>query len=109
VWEMSRRVRTAALAAPLLTALLAAAHAPPAAALAFAACGSGGFECAAQPVPLDRSGASGGKVTLSVARRAAAAQPAQSAVVALAGGPGQATLPIGAFIARAMAPALGAR
>jgi pimeloyl-ACP methyl ester carboxylesterase len=107
---MSRRPCQAALLAPLLTLAAAGASAPSAAALAFTPCESNpGFECAGVPVPLDRSGHLGGTITLSVARRAAAPAPSQSAVVALAGGPGQATLPLAGFIAKAMAPALGAR
>src|SRR4030088_1812699 len=107
---MSRRTLIAALAAPPLTAPPLAARAPEAAALAFAQCeASPGFECAALPVPLDRSGQIPGTITLSVERKAAAAAPAHSALVPLAGGPGQATLPLAAFIAKAVAPALGAR
>ena len=107
---MSRRTLIAALAAPLLTAALLAARAPEAAALAFAQCeASPGFECATLPVPLDRGGQIPGTITLSVERKAAAAAPAHSALVPLAGGPGQATLPLAAFIAKAVAPALGAR
>jgi pimeloyl-ACP methyl ester carboxylesterase len=107
---MSRRALKAALVAPLLTLALASARVPSAAALAFAPCaGSSGFECATLPVPLDRGGHIGGTITLSVARKAAAPTPAQSAVVALAGGPGQATLPLAGFIAKGVAPALGSR
>jgi pimeloyl-ACP methyl ester carboxylesterase len=61
------------------------------------------------PVPLDRSGGVAGTVGLSVERRSPAAGPSSVAVVALAGGPGQATLPLGRFIAEAMSPALGTR
>jgi len=60
-------------------------------------------------VPLDRTGALPGTVQLSVERRGAGAQPTRDAVVALAGGPGQATLPVGEFIAKAIAPALDTR
>jgi pimeloyl-ACP methyl ester carboxylesterase len=67
------------------------------------------FSCATLAVPLDRSGATPGTVTLSVQRKLAGAQPGRSAVLALAGGPGQATLPLGEFIAKAIAPALGSR
>ena len=107
---MSRRALNTALAAPLLTAVLVTARAPEAAALTFAQCeASPGFECAALPVPLDRGGRVPGTITLSVERKAAAAAPARSALVPLAGGPGQATLPLAAFIAKAIAPALGTR
>jgi pimeloyl-ACP methyl ester carboxylesterase len=108
---MPRRLRTAALAAPLVTAALAAAHASAAlAALPFAPCeNSPGFTCATLAVPLDRSGAVAGAVTLRVQRRASALVQARSALVPLAGGPGQAVLPLGPFIAKVMAPALETR
>jgi pimeloyl-ACP methyl ester carboxylesterase len=107
---MSRRALRAALAAALLTAGVAAVSPPSAAALAFAPCDrSPGFDCATLPVPLDRSGRIGGTITLRVQRRAAALGPAASAVIALAGGPGQATLPLADFITQTMSPALGAR
>ncbi|MGO9788481.1 MAG: alpha/beta fold hydrolase [Solirubrobacteraceae bacterium] len=61
------------------------------------------------PVPLDRAGAAPGTISLSVERRLAGAAPSRDAVVALAGGPGQAVLPLGEFIAQAIAPALGSR
>jgi pimeloyl-ACP methyl ester carboxylesterase len=106
---MPTRALKAALVAPLVTLALAGARAP-AAAAAFGTCQSSpGFECAALSVPLDRSGRTPGAITLSVERKMAGSAPARSAVLALAGGPGQATLPLGEFIAKAMAPALGSR
>ncbi len=60
-------------------------------------------------VPLDRSGALGGTVSLALERKLAGTAPARSAVVALAGGPGQAGLGLGEFIDTAMAPALTTR
>jgi pimeloyl-ACP methyl ester carboxylesterase len=60
-------------------------------------------------VPLERSGAVPGALTLSVERKLAGAAPSRDAVVALAGGPGQAALPLAAFIAKTIAPALGTR
>lgn len=60
-------------------------------------------------VPLDRGGTVPGTVSLSVERRSAVAGPSSVAVVALAGGPGQATLPLAPFIAQALAPALSTR
>ncbi len=67
------------------------------------------YTCASVPVPLDRSGAVPGTLSLSVARRMAGNAPASDAVVALAGGPGQAALPLAEFIPQAIAPALGSR
>jgi pimeloyl-ACP methyl ester carboxylesterase len=67
------------------------------------------FSCVNLPVPLDRTGALPGIVELSVERRLASTAPGRSAVIALAGGPGQAALPLASFIAQAMAPALATR
>ncbi len=60
-------------------------------------------------MPLERSGAVPGSIALSVERKQAGAAPSRDAVVALAGGPGQAALPLGEFIAQAIAPALSSR
>ena len=76
----------------------------------FGACANAtGFECASVPVPLERSGAVSGSMSLSVERKRAGNGPSRDAVVALAGGPGQAALPLSEFIAQAIAPALGSR
>jgi len=107
---MSRRTLTPLLSAALLTGALAGAGAPGAQALAFRSCpGSPGFSCASVPVPLDRGGTVPGTISLSVERRTANTGPSSRAVVALAGGPGQAALPLGEYAARALAPALGVR
>jgi pimeloyl-ACP methyl ester carboxylesterase len=98
------------LAAPLLIAAAVSVHVAPAAALDFSACQNGSaFSCARATVPLDYSGRLPGSISLAVERKTAGASPSQSAVVALAGGPGQAVLPLGEYIARAIAPALAAR
>lgn len=99
------------LAASLLIGLLANVSAAPAdAALTFGACQSApGFSCAALPVPLDRSGNAPGAISLTLERKAAGAAQTQSAVLALAGGPGQAANPLGEQLAKAIAPALSAR
>ncbi len=60
-------------------------------------------------MPLYRAGGVPGTITLSVERKLAGAAPSRDAVVALAGGPGQAALPLAEFIAQAIAPALGSR
>jgi pimeloyl-ACP methyl ester carboxylesterase len=65
-------------------------------------------------VPLDRGGATPGTISLIVERlpetsQAAGGAPSSSAVLALAGGPGQAADPLAGFIAKAIAPALGSR
>jgi pimeloyl-ACP methyl ester carboxylesterase len=60
-------------------------------------------------VPVDRSGLASGTLTLNVERKLAGVTPSRSAVVALAGGPGQAALPLSSFTAQAIAPALSSR
>ena len=96
------------LAAVLLAGAAPAAHAS--AALEFVRCPDGSsFSCATLPVPLDRSGVLSGTIDLSVERRLSGPQPSSDAVLALAGGPGQATLPLGEYIAKAIAPALTSR
>jgi pimeloyl-ACP methyl ester carboxylesterase len=99
------------LAALLPAALLAAWPGSSAASsLSFAGCAKlATFECASLPVPLDRAASVPGTISLSIERRLAGAAPSRDAVVALAGGPGQAALPLAEFIAQAIAPALGSR
>ena len=60
-------------------------------------------------MPLDRTAALPGTISLSVARKLAGPSPSRDAVLALAGGPGQAALPLSKFIAEAIAPALSTR
>jgi pimeloyl-ACP methyl ester carboxylesterase len=60
-------------------------------------------------VPLDRTAPVPGTISLSVARKLAGPSPSRDAVIGLAGGPGQAALPLSEFIASAIAPALSTR
>jgi len=81
-------------------------------ALTFVPCASSSaaaFSCTTVPVPLTRNGLAPGTISLSVERKQASAVQSKTAVIALAGGPGQAALPLGEFIAKALAPALGTR
>ncbi len=108
---MRRRALTAATAA-LLPALMLVGWPSSSAAssLGFGACAKGTqFTCATLPVPLDRTGKMAGTISLSVQRRLAGPGPSRTAVVALAGGPGQAATPLSEFIAQAVAPALSTR
>jgi pimeloyl-ACP methyl ester carboxylesterase len=78
--------------------------------LSFIPCpGSATFSCTSLSVPVERSGGVEGTLSLSVQRKQAGTEPSRDAVVALAGGPGQAALPLSEFIAQAIAPALGSR
>ena len=65
--------------------------------------------CETLAVPLDRSGHVPGTVHLSVQKETASPGPSSGAIVALAGGPGQAALPFLPFSARALAPGLATR
>jgi pimeloyl-ACP methyl ester carboxylesterase len=78
--------------------------------LAFVPCAnSPTFSCTSVPVPLARTGAVPGTISLSLERKLSGATPSPDAVVALAGGPGQVALPLGEFISQAIAPALISR
>ncbi|MES1193522.1 MAG: alpha/beta fold hydrolase, partial [Solirubrobacterales bacterium] len=74
--------------------------------IAWSACPTAGFECAGFPVPLDRGNGVPGTVNLSVQRVPAATNPNRVAVVPLAGGPGQAALPLAQTFADVLGPAL---
>ncbi|MEI2701066.1 MAG: alpha/beta hydrolase [Baekduia sp.] len=77
---------------------------------AWSACnGLAGYTCATVTVPLDRSAPSQGSVRLSVSRVTAASNPDKIAVVPLAGGPGQAALPLRQSFAGALSAALATR
>ena len=104
--EPMRRVPLSILATLSLVLLLLLAPAR-AAALSYTPCPSGaGFSCASLAVPLDRSGATGGTVSLSIQRKLGDAAASRDAVLALAGGPGQAMLPLAPYIAEVVSPAL---
>jgi pimeloyl-ACP methyl ester carboxylesterase len=72
-------------------------------------CPTAGFQCAGLAVPLDRTDGVPGTVNLSVQRVPAATNPNRTAVVPLAGGPGQAALPLAETFAKVLAPALADR
>lgn len=107
---MSRPIPKLISAATLTALALALSHPRTADALAFTPCpGGGGFSCATLSVPLDRSGGLAGSVTLSLERLQAGSAPSESAVVALAGGPGQAAIPVASDLAGTISPALAGR
>jgi pimeloyl-ACP methyl ester carboxylesterase len=102
-----RALRLVAASVATAAALLApaAAHA----ALTWKPCTPAGFQCGSVAVPLDRSGATPGTVTLAATRVPAATNPARTAVVALAGGPGQAALPLAPDFAEVLGAGLATR
>jgi pimeloyl-ACP methyl ester carboxylesterase len=76
----------------------------------FADCGlQDGFQCARFAVPVDWSNPAGAKLSLYVERKPAATQPASSALIALAGGPGQSATPFAEAFSQVLASALGSR
>jgi pimeloyl-ACP methyl ester carboxylesterase len=107
---MQAQISKAAVVLLALAALAWPASSPASSALSFIPCaGAPGFSCAQLPVPLDRQGAAQGTISLSVERKLAGTAPSASAMIALAGGPGQPALPFAEFTAVSMAPALRAR
>jgi pimeloyl-ACP methyl ester carboxylesterase len=108
---MRQRYPAATLLATMLSLCALALTATPAgAAGSFSPCpGTSSFACATVPVPLDRGGVAPGTIALDVERLQTGATQSPSAVLALAGGPGQAADPLAPFIAKAIAPALHTR
>jgi pimeloyl-ACP methyl ester carboxylesterase len=73
--------------------------------IAFKPCGdSNDFACGHLTVPLDPSGGTPGTITLAIRRHRAPVGEAKDAIVALAGGPGQAALPFAEEFARMLGP-----
>lgn len=103
---MRARSTLAALAAAAFLPILAPAAR---AQIAYAPCQPAGFQCGQLAVPLDRSGAVPGTLTLGIKRIVAASNPGASAVIGLAGGPGQAALPAAQEFASILVPAIANR
>jgi pimeloyl-ACP methyl ester carboxylesterase len=78
--------------------------------IAFAPCGkSNEFACGHLTVPLDPSGATAGTVTLALRRHRAPAGEPHSAIIALAGGPGQPALPFAEAFTELLGPIAATR
>ncbi|MGI9100088.1 MAG: alpha/beta fold hydrolase [Solirubrobacteraceae bacterium] len=94
----------------LATGLLLLAAPSADAAIAFTRCAQApALQCGALDVPLDRSAPVAGTIRLAAMRRVAPTNPTSTAVVALAGGPGQAATPLTVDFASVLAPALATR
>ena len=95
----------AAVALPVAAFVVALAAAPAAAQVDWSSCGTPkGFQCATVPVPLDRSGLTEGSIGLKVARLP---QTRPSGIlIALSGGPGQASVSAAASFQTTLEPAL---
>jgi pimeloyl-ACP methyl ester carboxylesterase len=80
---------------------------PAGAAISFTPCTpQSKLQCGGLDVPLDRSGAIPDTVHLAAERQVAPVNPGNTAVLGLAGGPGQAALPLITDFAQLLAPAL---
>ena len=91
-------------------AALALAAAPASAEIAFSPCPKGNnFACAHLTVPLDPSGAVPGTIRLSLRRHRAPVGEPRTAIIALAGGPGQAALPFSEDFAELLGPIASTR
>jgi pimeloyl-ACP methyl ester carboxylesterase len=78
--------------------------------IAFAPCGkSNEFACGHLTVPLDPSGTTPGTITLALRRHRAPAGEARSAIIALAGGPGQPALPFAEAFTELLGPIAATR
>jgi pimeloyl-ACP methyl ester carboxylesterase len=98
------------LAVGWLAALACAAAAPAHAQIAFGLCGkSNEFACGHLTVPLDPSGATPGTITLAMRRHRAPVGEARTAVIALAGGPGQAAIPLAEGFDQTLGPIIATR
>ncbi len=76
----------------------------------FAPCGnSNDFACGHLVVPLDPSGTTPGTITLAMRRHRAPVGEARSAIIALAGGPGQPALPFAEQFAELLGPIAATR
>jgi len=96
----------AALIATAACAWTAAAQAQ----IVWRACGdSNDYACGHLTVALDPSGASPGTLTLAMRRHRAPVGEAREAVIALAGGPGQAAIPFGEQFAHLLGPIAATR
>jgi pimeloyl-ACP methyl ester carboxylesterase len=99
-------------AVALLTAGACVSAAPSSAPaqIVFAPCaGTNEFACGHLTVPLDPSEASPGEITLAIRRHRAPVGEERSAVIALAGGPGQAGLPFAEQFASLLGPIISTR
>ncbi len=70
---------------------------------------SNDLACAHLTVPLDPSGVTPGTITLAIRRRLAPVGEAHSAVIALAGGPGQSAIPFSEQFTELLGPILDTR
>jgi pimeloyl-ACP methyl ester carboxylesterase len=99
------RLYAAVLACTAAVVLAALGAGPAWAQITYAPCASTTeFGCGHLTVPLDPSGATAGTITLALRRHRAPVGEARSAIIALAGGPGQPALPFAEQFAEVLGP-----
>jgi pimeloyl-ACP methyl ester carboxylesterase len=107
---MPTRLLRTSVAATLLASVLSVSQAPAANALGFAPCVTiPGFSCATLQVPISRMAGPPGAISLHLARKLSGGAPSHDALLALAGGPGQAALPLASYFEHDMSTALRTR
>ncbi len=105
-----RRGRVIACAIALCAAAFGASAPRAGAEIAFKPCPKGNnFACAKLAVPLDPSGSVPGTITLAIRRHRASVGEARSAIMALAGGPGQEAIPFAEEFAELLGPIAATR
>jgi pimeloyl-ACP methyl ester carboxylesterase len=108
-----RKLAVAFLTAPLVAVCALSASAGALAdvsSIPWGSCGENNeFACGHLTVPLDPSGATPGTITLALRRHRAPVGEARSAVIALAGGPGQAAIPFAEAFTELLGPILTTR
>jgi pimeloyl-ACP methyl ester carboxylesterase len=112
VQPSARKLAAAALAAGMSICVLGASvvAGTAQAQITFTPCGdSNNFACGHLTVPLDPSGAAPGTITLAMRRHRAPVGEARSAIIALAGGPGQPALPFAEEFAELLGPIAATR
>jgi pimeloyl-ACP methyl ester carboxylesterase len=112
VQPSARKLAAAVLAAGVSICVLGAwvAAGTAQAQITFTPCGdSNNFACGHLTVPLDPSGAAPGTITLAIRRHRAPVGEARSAIIALAGGPGQPALPFAEEFAELLGPIAATR
>jgi pimeloyl-ACP methyl ester carboxylesterase len=106
----ARRLAVALLTAFGLVTMCGVLATSAGAQIAWAPCGdSNDFACGHVTVPLDPSGVTPGTITLAVRRHRAPVGEAHSAIIALAGGPGQSAIPFAEAFAETLGPIASTR
>ena len=103
----ARRRSWSLLVGVAAVALFGLGATPAMADIPWAGCLAANYQCGKLAVPLDHAGKIPGTVEISVTRKVAASNPSRTAIVAFAGGPGQAAQPFAREFATMLKAGLG--